>query len=265
MQKLTTEEFVKKAVNVHGDLYGYDKSIYTLTKNKLTIHCNIHGDFEQTPNNHLRGKGCHKCAGSVPLSTAEFIDNANKIHTFKYSYDSTIYERSYQHVTITCPKHGDFKQTPNNHLRGKGCPQCGHNNLTEDLFEEYLQEFFPSLPYLRDCPQPHLKTTNGTRRYDFLIPSIKMNIEIDGRQHFEPIREWGGKSYLLEIQKADKWKDKMSSQVGIHVYRVPYTKFKASMKKSVTRKYFKDVIYPLINSCTSRLNSDNDTKRWLNE
>lgn len=26
---------------------------------------------------------------------------------------------------MTCSEHGDFEVTPNNHLKGRGCPDCG--------------------------------------------------------------------------------------------------------------------------------------------
>ena len=59
-------------------------------------------------------------------STAEFIIEAKKVHGDKYDYSKTVYEGSLRKVCITCPKHGDFWQIADGHLRGAGCPQC-HN------------------------------------------------------------------------------------------------------------------------------------------
>lgn len=66
MKKLTQEEknqeFIRKAKLVHGDKYDYAQSVYGINnKEKVVIICPIHGDFEQTPNIHLRGHGCPKC------------------------------------------------------------------------------------------------------------------------------------------------------------------------------------------------------------
>lgn len=57
-------------------------------------------------------------------TTAEFIIEAKKVHGEKYDYSKTVYEGSLKKVCITCPKHGDFWQIAEGHLRGAGCPQC---------------------------------------------------------------------------------------------------------------------------------------------
>lgn len=61
--KFTTEEFIKKAIEVHGDKYNYSKVEYKLNSIPVTITCPIHGDFEQRPNDHTSGqKGCKHCS-----------------------------------------------------------------------------------------------------------------------------------------------------------------------------------------------------------
>lgn len=62
MRRRTTEDFLKSAAIVHGDIYDYSKSIYGGdNKSKITIICREHGEFKQSPNQHLRGSGCPKC------------------------------------------------------------------------------------------------------------------------------------------------------------------------------------------------------------
>lgn len=58
---MTKEEFVTKARLVHGDKYDYSKVIYSNNKTKVIITCDKHGDFLQTPNKHLLGRGCPQC------------------------------------------------------------------------------------------------------------------------------------------------------------------------------------------------------------
>ena len=44
----------------------------------------------------------------------------------KYRCGKTEYARASRTIFVTCPKHGDFRQTTKNHLlRGHGCPVCG--------------------------------------------------------------------------------------------------------------------------------------------
>ena len=123
-KKLTLEEFIEKARKVHGDFYDYSKSNYIGNHKKLTIICPLHGDFEQTPGNHCQGVRCPKCYGTPKLTIEEFIEKSRIIHENKYSYDKVDYRDAHTKVIITCPKHGDFEQKPNNHLNKHGCWRC---------------------------------------------------------------------------------------------------------------------------------------------
>lgn len=55
----------------------------------------------------------------------DFIDKANEIHNYKYDYSLVDYQKTSVKVKIICPIHGIFEQTPNKHLAGQGCKQCG--------------------------------------------------------------------------------------------------------------------------------------------
>lgn len=53
-----------------------------------------------------------------------FLEDANRVHEGKYDYTKDVYRTAIIKMAIRCPKHGIFEQTPNNHLRGAGCPTC---------------------------------------------------------------------------------------------------------------------------------------------
>lgn len=61
MKKLTQEEFIQKARAVHGDKYDYSKVEYVNSSTKVIIICPIHGQFKQSPHDHLSGYGCPHC------------------------------------------------------------------------------------------------------------------------------------------------------------------------------------------------------------
>ena len=133
---LTTEEFVKKAISIHGKTYDYSKTIYTGRHKKVIITCRKHGDFIQTPHSHLTGHGCPKCgyeSSRNKQKTAKelFIEKARKIHGNKYDYSKVDYINNSTKVCIICPEHGEFWQRPNNHLNECGCPECGKNIIRE--------------------------------------------------------------------------------------------------------------------------------------
>lgn len=53
--------FVQKSEKVHNGKYDYSEVNYTTSQQPVDIVCPKHGKFQQTPNNHLQGKGCIKC------------------------------------------------------------------------------------------------------------------------------------------------------------------------------------------------------------
>lgn len=137
MKKLTVEDFIKRASEIHNHKYDYSNSVYNGKDVLLKIICPIHGEFEQSPNNHYK-HGCSKC-GHIITDTFrinkgknEFVDKANKIHNFKYDYSLVDYQKGNIKVKIICPIHGEFEQTPDSHLQGCGCKFCKNLKLSLD-------------------------------------------------------------------------------------------------------------------------------------
>lgn len=46
---MTTEKFIKKAKEIHGDKFLYDKTQYVNYDTKLIVTCRKHGDFLVLP------------------------------------------------------------------------------------------------------------------------------------------------------------------------------------------------------------------------
>ena len=60
--------------------------------------------------------------------TNKFIEKCNIIHNNKYDYSKVEYIKNTNKVCIICPEHGEFWQTPKDHLNKRGCPVCGKLN-----------------------------------------------------------------------------------------------------------------------------------------
>ena len=133
MRKISTEEFINKAKYIHDNKYDYSKVEYITAKNKVSIICPKHGEFWQSPDNHLHGRGCPICRYITSSSKnrdtlEEFITKARMVHNDKYDYSKVEYKNNRTKVCIVCPKHGEFWQNPDGHiLRKNGCPHCSGN------------------------------------------------------------------------------------------------------------------------------------------
>jgi G:T-mismatch repair DNA endonuclease (very short patch repair protein) len=152
MLRLNTKTFIEKAKEVHRDKYDYSSVIYTGCKNKIKISCLKHGMFEQTPNNHLTGYGCAPCGKELnslkrKYTLEQFIEKAKKVHGDKYDYSKFIYIDIKSRSIIICLKHGEFQQTPSDHINCKsGCPKCANflknkdTRWTTEIFIEKAKE-----------------------------------------------------------------------------------------------------------------------------
>ena len=61
---LTSEQFVKKSHEIHGNKYITEGIQYSGYKSRITLKCPIHGEFSQLVVNHLQGCGCPKCGNN---------------------------------------------------------------------------------------------------------------------------------------------------------------------------------------------------------
>lgn len=128
-QQTKNQWYIRKFQEVHGDLYDYTLVDYINSHTKVEIICEEHGVFSQTPNNHLRGKGCPTCQNQQRAKTSgQCIRDFQKVHGAIYDYSKVEYTNSYTKVQVICSQHGIFYQTPHDHLKGKGCPKCQCNN-----------------------------------------------------------------------------------------------------------------------------------------
>jgi len=140
-----TDEFIKKAKKIHGNKYDYSLVDYKTNNTPVKIICPVHGETLQMPSYHLSSEyGCPKCGGGEIKNTKEFIDKANIIHNNTYDYSKVDYVKSSLPITIICPLHGEFQQSPNAHISQKqGCPVCGNLKIGDKLrknVEDFIEQ-----------------------------------------------------------------------------------------------------------------------------
>lgn len=214
----TSEIFIKEAKDIHGDLYDYSLTDYKKSSEKVKIICEEHGIFLQSPDNHLKGYKCNKCLKTKKLTTDEFIQKAIKKHGNKYDYSNANYINSKTKIKIICNLHGEFKQTPANHLFKHGCSICVESNGEKEI-RNYLTENklkFETEKIFKNCKYKYVLP------FDFYLTEYNTCVEYDGIQHFKPIEIWGGIKTLLEQQNRDDIKNKYCEKNGIKLIRINY-------------------------------------------
>ena len=79
-----------------------------------------------------------------------------KTHGNKYEYSKSEYISNKIKVIITCPKHGDFQQSPNSHFKGNGCKKCGGERIQKSL-SHTNQEFIDKSIKIHDTKYDYSK------------------------------------------------------------------------------------------------------------
>lgn len=235
----TTEQFIQKAIEVHGNKYDYSKTNYINNCTYVTIICSKHGETKQNPNNHLKGKGCPKCAYESKISNEEFITRARLIHNNKFDYSKVDYINARTKVTIICPKHGKFEQSPDGHLAGNGCSICKSskgelviwNILTKHNIQKEQQYRIPEVA--------------DELYYDFYLPELNILIEYHGIQHYEytPFLHRYDEDNLLKQKNRDD-----AVRYNARKWKYRYLEFNYKQLKYMTNEQFEEMILSKIYS-----------------
>lgn len=231
-KKHNNEELIKKFNEKHNGKYSYGQFIYKNAKEKnIPVFCpsigkngEPHGWWNVNATNHLSGCGCPKCK-SEKLSTffasnvEDFISKAKKVHGNKYDYSKVEYINNKTDVLITCKTHGDFYQSPHNHLQGKGCPLCKESHL-ENIVKDALAKNNIQFEYQKRFPWL------GLQSLDFYLPEYNIAIECQGEQHYKE----GHFRESLEIQKQrDLTKKQKCEEKGINIFYFASEKYDKSI------------------------------------
>ena len=158
-KRLTFQEFVERSRKNHGDTYTYHEETYNGTKKHTIITCPIHGDFKQTPKNHMGGQGCPKCAlerDRTPEKCAHLRAESKKRFGDRYEFPKLEQEfiDTGSHITIKCKVCGNvFTKRVCDHITSPmgGCRVCYKESLkkyyTYDDLLQYKKEEIQLKPF----------------------------------------------------------------------------------------------------------------------
>lgn len=212
--------FIDKCVELRGNDYLYDKVDYKNSTTKVLIGCKDHGYFNIRPANFLSGQGCSKCGGVYKRTIDEFKILSNRVHGDSYDYSLVDYQNNKTKVEIICKNHGEFYQSPKDHLRGSGCKLCV-SSKGEELVESILKSF--GLEYEREFKFKDCLGISGmVLPFDFYLNKLNLIIEYDGRQHYESVSKFGGDLALKNLKLNDNIRNIWCFNKNIKLIRIRY-------------------------------------------
>ena len=136
---ISQQEFLRRCELAHKDsLLDFTKAKYTGSRNKVSVHCNLHGEQMIHAGNLMRGSGCIQCAHEknskerrTPVD--EFIERASNAYDVDYDYSEVEFKNLHEKITVICYQHGAWEVIAANHIIGKsGCPTCHSKRFVEN-------------------------------------------------------------------------------------------------------------------------------------
>lgn len=132
-----------KLTNADIDLKLQDRTVkligkYINARTKILFGCIECGhEWTAKPAIIFNGKGCPPCGGNVPLNN-QIVDARLEDRTIRRIGD---YIRSMVKITFGCTDCGhEWRVTPNQIFKGKGCPVCNDISLTTKIVDERLED-----------------------------------------------------------------------------------------------------------------------------
>ena len=155
-QRRNIEDFLKKAINIHGDghySYPFIEDEYFLKGDEITIHCNIHDEdlprfpaSEHITNGKSGGRGCKMCKSDQargryrrPWNDVIKAFSAVGLHILS---DENEYENGRTKLLVECQNnHVNRKQIEKVLTAKQGCPECS-GGIGEEITRILLSAYF---------------------------------------------------------------------------------------------------------------------------
>lgn len=221
------DDFVIQAQQKYDKKYDYSRVVFKSGKEHVEIICQKHGIYMQRPLYHLYGRECPKCGFEkrtldLTMTTTLFVEKAIKVHGLLYDYSKVEYGKSNKDkLQLTCRVHGNFLQSANEHLTGRGCPQCTKKSKGELRIQKFLEE--KKIKYKR---QQKFTSCKDRRLlpFDFVVECHGAKaIEFHGIQHYELIPYFHKTiKHFTDVQKRDQIKFNWCQKNKIPLLVIPY-------------------------------------------
>lgn len=210
--------------HITGGQYELMSDYHSVGVNVKIMHKQCGHIYEVLPLNFLKGDRCpyekyQRVARTQNMGNEEFQRRVKELVGEEYEPVGQ-YATARKPILMKHNKCGNiWETTPDNFLRGHGCPICKESN-GEKAVAKYLAAH--NITFIRQ------KKFEGCRikymlPFDFYLPKQNMCIEYDGEQHFHPIRFFGGEEKFKYTHYRDLYKNRFCKEHQIKLIRIKYT------------------------------------------
>lgn len=181
------------------------------------------------------------------IKAEKFVRQAQMVHGTQYDYHMVLnreslgeYSNNYININapvfISCVMHGEFIETPHNHLQGHGCPDCfGNRNI--NMIKAALYEH-------KITAESHFTFPNVSWRfvYDLYLPDYNVIIQFHSLEHSVPILEVDGEDSFRSIKQMDVMRDALARQMGVKILYIT-SKHLSEMNRHQLGQYISNILY----------------------
>jgi len=116
-----------------------------------------------------------------------------------------------------------------------GVPRIGEGWVSEVELLNLVKEIFPKERVIHQASPEWL----GLQRLDIYLPRLKIAVEYQGRQHYEPVPFFGGEKGFSRTQELDRRKVKLCSENGVEIV---YFSFDEKICHETVNAKFKQIL-----------------------
>ncbi len=156
----TTEPFITKSKEIHGDKFDYGRVEYVNSITKIELVCNDCGyTFGVLPSNHFAGQSCKRCAyktipQNISISHDAFVQKSSDMYGDKFTILG-VYKNNKTKIKIKCNDCGYiFDRRPSSHTgRYVDCMSCSRQVLPQNIpksTEDFICDAIKTHGYMYD-------------------------------------------------------------------------------------------------------------------
>lgn len=188
-------------------------------KDHVRCRCNLHSaEYETLVESVIAGRGCDKCKIEKQKNYLTFEEAQEKLRQNKRDVELLMYTQCSAPIRVRCVKCGEEWETKI--AEPSRCPNCDNKFKGESIVYQLLKD--KHIPFIHqykfeDC------VDEKELVFDFYIPSLNTCIEYNGKQHYRPIKYFGGEERYLVQLRHDEIKRQYCKDNHIRLIEIKYT------------------------------------------